>query len=109
MNLLVIQRPERGLLGGSKDLQLDIAVNKESFKTCISQLGQRTISVSSDGHYENLQRVYYDISTLLMLFDGQFYPTEQVLLNGQDVTHNWLAKELSYFSSADFLIGTNSN
>lgn len=108
MNLVVIQRPERGLLGGSKELQLDIAVNKESFKTCISQLGQRTISVSSEGHYENLQRAYYDISTLLMLFDGQFYPTEQVFLNGQDVTHNWLAKELLYFSSADFLIGINS-
>ena len=107
MKLTVTQKPLNGILGGPKNLHLDLFINQQSYEIDISQCGERSVSVTSNAKYGDILHVYYDIETLLMLFDGQFFQTIEVN-DGASITLSWKNRSLPCFESADFLIGSSS-
>lgn len=110
MKLVVTQKPENGILGGPKELTFSMRYGNADYELSIEQCIQRTITVASKGmvSYSDLLEVYYSLETLLMLFDGQFYPVVSVFEDDRESTHYWQERALSCYSSADFMQGTGN-
>ncbi|MCQ2470410.1 MAG: hypothetical protein MJ147_00050 [Clostridia bacterium] len=111
MNLTVKQKQsQNGFLGGPKMAKLLFDKNNIEYEIYIEQCGIRTITIKSNSEivYEDLLEVYYSLETLLMLFDGQFYPIVSVFEDDVEVTCSWIKRTLPSYNSADFMIGTNN-
>ena len=52
--------------------------------------------------------VYYSLETLLMLLDGQFYPTLNVYNNDTEITYSWKKRSLPSYYSAAFMMGSGN-
>lgn len=108
MELVIIQQPENGILGGPKDKSFLISLNNANYDIAIKQLCQREIFISTnDGIYEDMLSVFYTLETLLMLFDGHFYPTIKAF-DGTEITSSWNKRSLSSYRSADFMLGSGN-
>ena len=107
--LKVTHQSQNGFLGGPKYVNLSVVMNNATFDICIKQLGIREITIETeDGAYSDLFSVFDALETLLMLFDGQFYPVIVASDKGSDITHNFNMKRLASYTSADFMIGPES-
>ena len=108
MELAITQMPENGFLGGPKTNSFSVGINDVRYDVTINQLGRREITISSSsGQYEDLLSVYFNLETLLMLFDGQFYPVIKAF-DGTDITASWKKRSLACYTSADFMIGSGN-
>lgn len=104
MNLSITQQPINGILGGPKHKDFAVSVNNIAFNISIDQQCQRELSISSSaGKYEDMISIYYSLVTLLMLFDGHFYPVVKAQ-DGTDITESWNKRALPSYSSADFML-----
>ena len=110
MRLKVIQGLEKGFLGGPKQSNFTFFYNNAHYEIMIEQLGERIITISSfDTHTcEDTLRVYYTLETLLMLFDGQFYPIVSATKNDTQITDSWKQLQLPSHNSADFCLGSGN-
>jgi len=107
MKLTVILQPKDGFLNGHRQTAFSINLNNISYNISIEQLGQRKIIVETNGgEQQDVFYVYYSLESLLMLFDGQFYPVVRALDNDTDITKSWIKRCLPNRISADFLLGT---
>lgn len=108
MNLSITQQPINGILGGPKHKGFAVSVNNTAYNISIDQQCQREVSISSPaGKYEDATSIYYSLVTLLMLFDGHFYPVVNAY-DGTDITESWNKRALPSYSSADFMLGTGN-
>ncbi len=108
MNLSITQQPTNGILGGPKHKGFAVSVNNTAYNISIDQQCQREVSISSPaGKYEDATSIYYSLVTLLMLFDGHFYPVVNAY-DGTDITESWNKRALPSYSSADFMLGTGN-
>ncbi len=110
MKLTVKQRPVNGFLGGPKQVNFMLFYNSASYELAVEQLRERIITIRfSDAYgYENILGVYYSLETLLMLFDGHFYPVASAFENETEITQSWKRRELPSYHSADFVLGTEN-
>lgn len=110
MKLIVIQKPENGALGGPKELTFSMRYGNADYALSIEQAVQRTITIASEGitAYSDLLKVYYSLETLLMLFDGQFYPVVSAFEDDTEITQSWQKRALPSYSSADFMRGSGN-
>ncbi len=110
MELTIIQRPKNGFLGGPKRKSFSVCHNSVNYKITINQEGLRriTITSSSTGAIEELFEIYYSLETLLMLFDGQFYPVVKTFGDDEEITHRWKGQTLPCYHSADFMRDTGN-
>ena len=105
MDLSITHQPQNGILGGPKHKYLTATVNNVSYDISIDQQCHREITISScAGKKEEMLSIYYSIVTLLMLFDGQFYPVVKAY-DGADITASWNKRALPSYTSADFMLG----
>ena len=108
MNLSITQQPINGIIGGPKHKDFAVSVNNTAYNISIDQQCQREVSISSPaGKYEDATSIYYSLVTLLMLFDGHFYPVVNAY-DGTDITESWNKRALPSYSSADFMLGTGN-
>jgi hypothetical protein len=108
LNLSITQQPINGILGGPKHKGFAVSVNNTAYNISIDQQCQREVSISSPaGKYEDATSIYYSLVTLLMLFDGHFYPVVNAY-DGTDITESWNKRALPSYSSADFMLGTGN-
>lgn len=108
MNLSITQQPINGIIGGPKHKGFAVSVNNTAYNISIDQQCQREVSISSPaGKYEDATSIYYSLVTLLMLFDGHFYPVVNAY-DGTDITESWNKRALPSYSSADFMLGTGN-
>ena len=106
MQLTMTLQPQEGFLGGPHDTCFSVTINNKVFDISINQIGKRDITISSENcSSEEAFSVYYALDTLLMLFDGQFYPVVEVF-DGTDTTDDWKKQILPSHTSADFMITT---
>lgn len=106
MKLIIKQKPQNGFLGGTKHTSISVNVNNVSYDISIQQQGIRIISIDTNNDsYEDAQSVFYLLETLLMLFDGHFFPIVSVF-DGTDITNSWNDQRLPSHTSADFMLGT---
>lgn len=110
MKLIITQKPENGVLGGPKELTFSVNYGNANYEVSIEQYVQRTIIIASENKaaYSDLLEVYYSLETLLMLFDGQFYPVVSVFEDSVEITHSWKERALPSYSSADFMQGSGN-
>ena len=110
MELRITQRPENGFLGGPKNVDFTVCHRGVSHRITIDQLCERWITISSsDGClYKDTLDFYYTLETLLMLFDGQFYPVVSAFENNVEITPGWNKRTLPSYHSADFMIGSGN-
>lgn len=110
MRLIVTQKPENGILGVPKELTFSMRYGNADYKLSIEQAVQRTITVASEGTvaYSDLLGLYYSLETLLMLFDGQFYPVVSAFEDDTEITQSWHKRALPSYSSADFMQGSGN-
>lgn len=110
MRLFLSQAPENGRLGGPKEKQFVFSYKDIDYEITVEQCGKRQITISSPeiATTENLLYVFYSLETLLMLFDGQFYPINSVFENSQEITHSFQRRTLPSYKSADFTIGAGN-
>lgn len=110
MKLVVTQKPENGFLGGPKELTFSMRYGNADYELSIEQCIQRTITIASEGmvSYSDLLEVYYSLETLLMLFDGQFYPVVSAFEDDIEITQSWKKRALPSYSSADFMQGAGN-
>lgn len=105
MKLVIKQKPENGILGGPKSIVLSVHLNNADYQLAIDQGVERMITIiTSSSDYRNMLTAYYTLKTLLMLFDGQFYPVITAY-DGADVTQAWKERSLPSYTSADYMIG----
>lgn len=110
MKLTIKQRPENGFLGGPKNRYFSVCHEGITYEIAIEQCGERKITITSPegGTYNNALEVYYTLETLLMLFDGQFYPVVSAFDGDTEVTSSWKRRALPCYHSADFMVGTGN-
>ena len=110
IELKITQRPENGFLGGPKHVDFTVCHGDASHKITIDQLCERKIVITSlEGcPYKDTLDIYYTLETLLMLFDGQFYPVVSAFENDVEITQSWNKRALPSYHSADFMIGTEN-
>lgn len=110
MKLVVTQKPVNGILGGPKELTFSMRYGNADYELSIEQCIQRTITIASEGMvaYSDLLKVYYSLETLLMLFDGQFYPVVSAFEDDIEITQSWKKRALPSYSSADFMQGAGN-
>ena len=107
MELTITQMPDRGFLGGPKEASFSGSISGASYDITVSQLLRREIKVITHGSYEDCLSVYNTIETLLMVIDGQFYPTIKAY-DGADITESWNKRRIASYCSADFMIGQDN-
>lgn len=108
MNLSITQQPINGILGGPKHKDFAVSVNNTAYNISIDQQCQRELSISSPaGKYEDATSIYYSLVTLMMLFDGHFYPVVKAH-DGTDITESWNKRALPSYSSADFMLDSGN-
>ena len=108
MQLIITQKPDYEFLGGPKHKGFTVNLNGESYDIDIDQIGKRTITISTtSSNYNGTLSVFYSLETLLMLFDGHFYPVERAF-DGADITASWKERSLSCYSSADFMLDSKN-
>ena len=98
-------------MGGPKNKTILICSNTGSYTITIDQYGgSRQISIISpqEGITKAFLSIYYDLETLLMLLDGQFYPVTHVFEDGVDITLSWKRRTLPSYHSADFMLGAQN-
>ena len=113
MNIIefkITQRSENGFLGSPKHVDFTVCHGEASHKITIDQLCERRITITSlEGYpYKDTLDIYYTLETLLMLFDGQFYPVVTASENDVEITQSWNKRALLSYHSADFMIGTGN-
>lgn len=111
MKLTITQKPKDGFLCGPKSKSFSICHNTADYEININQCdGQRTTIVSSEsGTYVDTLDIYYSLESLLMLFDGQFYPVVSALDGDTEITQSWKQRALPSYISADFMIGSGNS
>ena len=107
--LVVIQGYDNGFLAGP--FQLSFVIENEITAT-VTQCGKRTIELLSQNPIscDVLYSEFQDFEKLLMLFDGKFYPIEDISLEEFESTDTemcdysmqFLENRLEYYSSKDF-------
>lgn len=106
MTIRVAMRPDRGFLAGPKQVSFT-CFDEVMCDVIIEQCAARIITISSsEGTFEQLVKVYYTISSLLMLFDGQFLVIESAYAEDADITQSWKECALACYESADFMCGS---
>ena len=107
MKLFVSQTLENGRLGGPKEKQVSFLHDCTDYEIDIKQCGERQITISSSGTNtaRNFQNVFYNLETLLMLFDGQFYSVIRAIENDKEVTESFRRRRTPNYKSADLMIG----
>ena len=112
MELIVTQMLEEGILGGPKNKSLYINSKNLTYDIDIEQqYGMRKILICSsneEDNYKGIYEIYRILITLLMLFDGNFIPIQNVYMDELDVTEDWIERTLPRNYSADFLQGTGN-
>ncbi len=105
MMLTITQRPTDGALGGPYSKYLRIHHENVDYSISITQCVERCITVeaSKNGSLEQTLGMFYSLESLLMLFDGQFYPITKALDGNVDVTHSFQKRTLASRHSADFM------
>jgi len=108
--LVIIQAPLNGILGGPLRKDFLLAKSGINYAIHIEQMGVRKIEILSDGDHdvESTLGMYYRIITLLMLFDGEFYPVIEAMENGIDITDSMRKRALASYESADFMLGAGN-
>ena len=110
MVLFLSQKPDNGCLRSSSQCQFIFSHEDIEYKITVEQSAVRQITISSSPEKttsRNLLNVFYSLDTLLMLFDGQFYPVNVALENNVDITPSFQNRIASY-KSADFVIGAGN-
>ena len=108
LELSITQQPQSGFLGGPRNKSLIVCMKQIPYNVSISQLGKREIYISSPtGIYEDAISIYYSLVTLLMLFDGCFYPVVKAF-DGADITKSWNMRSLPNYVSADFMLDASN-
>lgn len=103
MKLIIEQRLENGIPGGPKHSSLEVNHRGSVYNVTVHQEGKRIITIeTTNSTYEDTLSIYYSLQTLLMLFDGRFYPVTKAN-DGADITGSWLERELACYHSADFM------
>ena len=106
----ILQGLSNGVLAGPYERELKL---NNGITACISQCICRRIEITSTVPIPCLEifNIFQDIETLLMLFDGRFYPIEELIFdNGSEdntvkfsqISEELLGKRLHYFESRDF-------
>lgn len=105
MKLTIWQKPENGILGGPKSKWFSAYINEKNFDIEISQNSFRIIKIhTDDGTYSDVLSLYYALETLLVLFDGQFYPVTKAD-DGTEITTSWKKRIPIKHTSADYMMG----
>lgn len=106
MRIKVSQQPDKGILGGPKSKEFNVRYNERNYEISIRQLGVReiTITCSDPCSYKDCLGVYYYLISLLMLFDGQFYPITRAFENDTEITASMKERALVSYTSADFML-----
>lgn len=103
MKFVIQQGFVNGALGGPKDISFVSTFRDNIYKLIVHQDGVRAITVeSASSSYQDMLHIIYSLQTLLMLFDGRFYPTISAN-DGTDITSSWVKRELACYHSADFM------
>lgn len=110
MNLVITQAPLNGILGGPFRKEFALSNNGIGYTISVVQEVVRKIEIFSDkaDNASDILGIYYRIITLLMLFDGQFYPVIEAIEDGIDITHSMKKRELASYKSADFMLGSGN-
>ena len=110
LNLIITQAPSNGILGGPFSKKLVLTNDGIDYAVSIEQMGVRTIEISSTKAHsaKDVLSIYYRIVTLLMLFDGKFYPIIEAADDVGDITVSMQERELASYKSADFMLGTGN-
>ena len=110
MKLTVTQQQNSGVFASTRGVNLIHQSNNIAYTISVMDRDNRQVIVApiSDTTYPAMFGVYYNIETLLMLFEGQFFPTLNVFENNTDITHCWRQRTLPSYSSADFMVGTDN-
>lgn len=105
MKIKVNQRPDKGFFGGPKSKEFNVRYNEYDFEIGIQQMGEREITVtcSDPCEYKDYLGVYYHVVSLLMLFDGRFFPITRAFENDIEITDSMKKRALASYSSADFM------
>lgn len=104
MELVVTQLLNGCFLGGPKNMSFTTSLNNSDYHITIDQLGKRVITITSlSEKYKDYLSIYYLLTSLLMLFDGVFYPVISAF-DGTDITASWERRELRCYHSADFIL-----
>ncbi len=111
MKLAVVQKPERGVLGGPVVTTFSMSYEGIDYKIAIEQHGERQITIesSTNGSLQELLGMFYSLEALLMLFDGQFYPIIIASDDTGDITQSIKKRALPSRFSADFMRHTHNS
>lgn len=110
MKLIINQQLENGCLGGPKHVLLSVESENEIYQISIEQALKRKITIESSGEtdIQKLLGIYFNLSTLLMIFDGQFLSVDSVYENEVEITQSWKKRTLPCYVSGDFLRGAGN-
>lgn len=106
----VVQLPPNGALSGPYECELRIG---DGINVDIQQIIGRRIEITATPPRPCFEvfNSFQDLETLLMLFDGMFYPIEKAtfeddykekIFNSSGIVEELLAKRLNFFESRDF-------
>lgn len=106
----VVQAPPNGMLSGPYECELRI---NDGIIVDIQQIVGRRIEITATSPRPCFEvfNSFQDLETLLMLFDGMFYPIEKILFEDgskentakfSGVVEELLTKRLNFFESRDF-------
>lgn len=103
MKFVITQDFQNKAFGIPKNIFFEAHLGDDTYKLTIHQERHRTITVeSASSNYQDMLHIIYSLQTLLMLFDGRFYPVISVH-DGADITTSWIKRELPCYHSADFM------
>jgi len=110
MEFIVIQQPIAEIIQKGRCKQFTTQRSNNTYNITIEEDVVRKITISSNCSptYEEKLKVFYDLESLLMLFEGQFHPVMHVYENGTEITHSWKSRALPSYESADFMKGENN-
>lgn len=110
MELMVIQQPMPEIIQKGRYKHFVTQRNSSVYDITIEEDVSRKITISSkhSSSYEEKLQVFYDVESLLMLFEGQFHPVLHVYENGTEITHSWKSRTLPSRESADFMQGESN-
>ncbi len=110
MNLAITQAPSSGILGGPFKKEFVLTKDGIDYRISVEQMAARKIEITSDNacDVKSILGIYYRLVSLMMLFDGEFYPIIEAMDGEIDITHSMQKRELASYHSADFMCGTGN-
>ena len=110
MEFIVIQQPIPEIIQKGRCKHFTTKRNSNTYDITIEEDVARKITISSNDSpaYEEKLQVFYDLESLLMLFEGQFHSVLHVYENGTEITQSWKSRALPSYESADFMKGESN-